>query len=234
MNRILPAFAVLLLAASPALANERSYSVTDFEKIQVEGPYEVVLATGRSSTARATGSQQALDRVTVEVESGTLRIHANRSAWGGYPGQAASGTARIFVTTQKLRSAILQGAGTLAIDRARGLRLDLSLAGNGRLSVAAVEADTLNVSLLGSGRVTLAGSAKQMRATVQGNADLDAAGLKVDDASLTTDSAGSVAFRAVRTAKVKALGSGTVVIAGAVACTVEATGSGTVSCGGQR
>jgi hypothetical protein len=232
MNRIALALAACLVAA-PAAAAERSYAVTDFDRIQVDGPYEVVLTTGRSSSAHASGTQQALDAVTVEVESGTLRVHANRSAWGGYPGQTP-GTARIFLATRDLRSAVVRGSGSLAIDRARGLRVDLSLAGNGRLSVAAVEADNLNLGLLGAGRISLAGTAKQMRATIQGNGDLDAAGLKVEDAQLATDTSGSIAFQATRTANVKALGAGEVVVTGPAACTVEATGSGPVHCGRSR
>jgi hypothetical protein len=232
MTRFAPAFAFCLLAA-PAAAAERSYAVTDFDRIQVDGPYEVVLTTGRSSSARASGTLQALDSVTVEVEGGTLRVHANRSAWGGYPGQIP-GTAKIFVATRDLRSAVVRGSGSLAIDRARGLRVDLSLAGNGRLSVAAVDADNLNLGLLGAGRISLAGSAKQMRATIQGNGDLDAQGLKVDDAQLATDTSGSIAFQAIRTAKVKSLGAGEVTVTGPAACTVEATGSGPVRCGRGR
>ncbi|HMC91878.1 MAG TPA: DUF2807 domain-containing protein, partial [Allosphingosinicella sp.] len=61
-------FALLLTAAAPAAAAERSYPVTDFDRIQVEGPYEVTLVTGGASTARGSGSQAALERVTVEVQ----------------------------------------------------------------------------------------------------------------------------------------------------------------------
>jgi hypothetical protein len=91
MNRIIPPLLVALaaLAAAPAAAAERTYSVTDFDRIQVEGPFEVVLATGLSSKVRASGSTEALDRLSIGVEGGTLRIRVNRSAWGGAPGAAA-------------------------------------------------------------------------------------------------------------------------------------------------
>src|SRR3954465_1955251 len=90
-------FALLLTAAAPAAAAERNYPVTDFDRIQVEGPYEVTLVTGGASAARGIGSDAALEGVTVEVQSGLLRIHPNRSAWGGYPGDKA-GPVKIAVS----------------------------------------------------------------------------------------------------------------------------------------
>lgn len=229
MFRAFPA-TVLLAAAAPAAAAERSYSITDFDRVQVEGPYEVTLATGRSSSARASGSPEALDRVTVEVQGRTLRIRANRSAWGGTAGGPV-GPVRIEVTTRDLASAAVVGSGTLAIDRARGLRLDLSVSGSGRLSVGKIEADNLVVGLLGSGRISAAGSAKQLKATIQGTGDLDAPELRADDARVQADTSGTVTVTAGRTADVKATGPGDVTIAGTPSCTVKATGSGRVACG---
>ena len=232
MTRILP-LALLALAAAPAGAAERSYSVTDFDRVQVDGPYQVTLTSGLASGARAEGSPGALERLSVEVLGSTLRVRANRSAWGGYPGEGV-GPARIVLTTRDLRAASVVGSGSLQVDRARGLRVDLSVNGSGRLSVTRVEADNLVVGLLGGGRITLAGRAKQLKATIQGSGDLAAAELSTDDAQILSDTAGSVAVGAARTAKVTATGPGDVEIIGAPSCTVEAKGSGRILCGPGR
>lgn len=227
---LLAAFLLFGLAPAAAAAAERTYSVTDFDRVQVDGPYEVVLTTGGASGARATGSPRALDAVTVEVSGSTLRIHPNRSAWGGYPGEPVE-TASIRLTTRELKAATLLGAGSLAIDRAGGLRTDLSLAGSGRLSVGAVQADQLVVALLGAGRISLAGSARQLRASVQGSGDLDAAALKVEDAQVDAQTSGTIAFEARRAVTLTANGPGDVAITGNAACTVKAAGSGRIRCG---
>lgn len=229
MTRIVSAL-LILLAAAPAAAAERRYPVTDFDRIQVEGPYKVSLRTGLSSGATATGSALALDRVSVEVQGRTLRIRPNRSAWGGYPGEAA-GPVTIRATTRTLAHVRVGGSGSLDIDRVEGLRLDLAVVGTSHLAVASVDADNLLVGLVGSGRITLAGKAKQLRGAFQGSGDFDGRGLSADDAQITADTAGSVAVRAVRTAKVNARGLGDVEILGSPACTVEALGAGTVTCG---
>jgi hypothetical protein len=233
MTRILPLALLALAAAVPAGAAERTYSITDFDRVQVDGPYRVTLATGRSSAARAEGSTEALDHVAIDVQGGTLRVRRNRSAWGGYPAEGV-GPVTVALTTRDLRNAAVVGSGSLDIDRARGLRVDLSVSGSGRLTVADVQSDNLIVGLLGGGRITLAGRTKQLRAIVQGSGDLAARGLSADDAQIGSDTAGNLAVAVVKTAKVTSTGSGDVEIIGSPACRVEAKGSGQVVCGQGR
>ncbi|HYI47711.1 MAG TPA: head GIN domain-containing protein [Allosphingosinicella sp.] len=233
MIRTLPFALLAFAAAAPAGAAERTYSVTDFDRVEVDGPYRVALTTGRSSSARAEGSAEALDHISVDVQGTTLRVRRNRSAWGGYPG-GGIGPVTITLTSRDLRNAAVVGSGSLDIDRARGLRVDLSVSGSGRLTVAAVEADSLMIGLLGGGRIDVAGRAKQLKATVQGSGDLAAAGLSADDAQIASDTAGRVAVAVVRSAKIVATGPGDVEILGSPSCTVQAKGSGQVICGGAR
>lgn len=233
MTRILPLALLALAAAAPGAAAERNYSVTDFDRVQVDGPYQVTVTTGAASSARAEGSSQALERISVEVLGSTLRVRANRSGWGGYPGER-TGPVRIAVTTRELRAAMVVGSGSLDVDRTRGLRVDLSVNGAGRLAVAGVEADNLVVGLLGGGRITLAGRAKQLKATIQGSGDLAAAGLSADDAQIAADTAGSVTVAVARTVKLSATGPGDVEILGNPSCTLEGQGTGNVVCGKVR
>lgn len=234
MTRILPlALLVFAAAADPAAAAERDYAVTDFDRVQVEGPYQVTLLTGLNSGARAEGSAEALDRIAVDVQGKTLRVRRNRSAWGGYPGER-TGPVKVALTTRDLRAAAVIGSGGLDIDRAKGLRVDLSVSGSGRLAVAAVDADNLVVGLLGSGRITLAGRARQLKATIQGSGDLVAAALRAEDAQITSDTAGTVAVAVARTAKLTVNGPGDVEITGNPSCTIEAKGSGSILCGRGR
>ena len=229
MKTIIAALSVAAAFAAPAAA-ERRYSVTDFDRVVVEGPFSVRLTSGRPSAASATGTPDALEHVAVEVQGRTLRIRPNRSAWGGYPGVAASPVA-IEIATRELRSAAVNGAGSLSIDRAGGLRLDLTVEGSGRISVPQVSADTLVIGLLGSGRIQVAGTAAELRANVHGWADLDAASLRTQGAQIVTDSAGRVAVAVARQATVTASGIGEVEIVGSPACTVRGLSAAQVSCG---
>lgn len=222
-----------LLAAAPAAAAERRYTVTSFDRVQVDGPYQVRLVTGRPSAATARGSQRALDAVSVEVQGRLLKIGTDRSAWGGYPGEGA-GPVTIELSTHELRGAFVRGPGSLHVDKARAMRFDASLSGSGSLAVDAVEADRLDAALVGSGRMELGGKVKTLRAAIQGAGDLAAPGLTADDAQINAGTSGTVEVAVKRAAKVNSSGAGEVNVLGKPACTVDARGSGIVRCGMER
>lgn len=229
MTRIMLA-AIFALSAAPASAAERRYTVTDFDRIQVDGPFQVTLATGRPSSAMVSGSNAAVERVSIDVQGRTLRVRANRSAWGGYPGEGA-GPVRILLSTQALRSASLAGSGRLSIDKARTMQFDASVSGSGQIDIGAIEADRLALALLGSGKIMVGGKAKSLRAAIQGAGDLQAEGLSVEDAQIDASTSGSIAVAVRRAARVTSTGQGDMTIIGSPACTVKSTGSGLVLCG---
>jgi hypothetical protein len=230
MIRIMPAALALLAAATPAQAAERRFTVSGFEKVQVEGPFRVTVATGKGSGAVATGSAQALDRVSVQVEGRTLRIRPNRSAWGAPP-RAGEGGVSIALTTHDLSTVSVAGSGSLSVDKARAMRFDAALSGSGQIAIAGVEADRLNLQVLGAGSIKVAGKAKSLRATVTGQGALEAAGLTADDAEIAADTSGTIALGVRRAAKIAASGAGDVTIAGTPACTISGAGAGRVRCG---
>ena len=230
MNRIMLAALAAVSAAAPASAAERRFTITDFDRIQVDGPYDVTLATGRAGAATATGSNAALDRVSIEVQGRTLRIRPSSSTWGGYPGGRIE-PLKIAVATHELRGAALSGPGSIAIDKARAMRFDVAVAGSGRIGIGSVEADHLTVGLMGSARISLGGKAKELVATVQGAGDLDARQLMAEEAKVNADTAGNIAIAVRRAADVTATGQGDTTIIGNPSCNVKGLASGRVACG---
>ncbi len=229
MFRIMPAFLLLAAFAVPASAAERRYSVTDFDRVQIDGPFQVKVSTGKAPSALAAGSTGAIDRVSIEVQGRTLRVRPNRSAWGGYPGEAESALT-ILVSTHELRGASVTGSGTIDIDKAKTLRFDAAVSGSGRVGVGAVDAEAVTLGLLGAGQIAIGGKAKSLRATIQGSGDLLAEGLIVDDARLNADTSGTVDIGIRRTADITATGPGDVRVMGKPLCTVKQLGSGRVRC----
>lgn len=229
MHRTMIAFAAFA-ASYPADAADRRLTVTDFDRVQVQGPYVVTLATGQSPSAVVTGSNEAIERVSVDVQGRILRVRPNPSAWGGYPGESVGGIT-IALSTHDLRAVSVTGSGSLTVDKAGGLKFDVGASGSAKVAIGALDADALSLGLLGSGRITLAGKAKSLKATISGSGDLDAAALAVDDADLQADTSGNIGLAVRRAAKVHATGAGDVVITGKPACAVDAPGAGRVRCG---
>ena len=215
-------------AAAPAGAATRNFGVSGFDRIRVDGPFKVSLKVGVAPFAVATGSTTAVDAVAIEVNGRTLVVRGNRSSWGGYPGEA-KGPVEISIGTHELTAAWLNGAGSLAIDKAKGLSFDLSVQGAGTASIGAVAVDQLKISLSGTASASIAGSAPRLTAIVRGISTLDAPGLTTKDATIGAQGPATVRLTVTETAKVDAQGAAAVALTGNPACIVKAVGSATVN-----
>jgi hypothetical protein len=222
------AFFIAMSAASSAGAVDRTLSVTTFDKIRIDGPYKVKLTTGVSPFAKVSGSPAAIDGVSVDQQGGTLVVRGNPSTWGGYPGQGR-GPVEISVGTQTLSAVWINGPGSLAVDKIRGLSFDLSVQGSGSAAIANANVDQLKVAISGVGSVSIAGTAPKLTAIVRGTSSLDASGLAVTDATVGAEGPAQVRLTASNTAKIDARGVSTVDVAGGAACTVTTQGSAMVS-----
>jgi hypothetical protein len=220
--------AALVAIAAPADSATRNFGITGFTKIRVDGPFKVSLATGVAPFARASGSGPALDRVQVDVRGDTLVVHSSASSWGGYPG-ANPGPVEVSLGTHDLTNAWLNGAGSLVIDRVKGLSFALSVQGSGRAEIAAVQADQMIVSLVGTGSAKLSGQARRLTTLVRGISTLDAAGLAAPTATIAAEGAATIDANVTDSATVQASGPATIRLAGRPSCTLKATGSATVS-----
>lgn len=228
MRIIVPLIALLACVPTPADSATRNFGVSGFDRVRVDGPFKVRLATGVAPFAVATGSAAALDTLALEVQGRTLVVRNGRASWGGYPGEA-KGPVEISIGTHELTAAWVNGSGTLAIDKASGLSFDLSVQGSGMASIGSVAVDQLQVSILGAAQVDIAGTAPRLTATVRGVSTLDASSLRVKDATITAQGPATVKATVTGTAKVNAEGVSTVGFAGNPACTVKALGSATVT-----
>jgi len=223
---LLAIFAAVALA-SPASAATRNFGVESFTKIRVDGPFKVTLSTGVPPFARATGSTNGLDRVAVEIQGQTLVIRSQDS-WGGYPGTDL-GPVEVSVGTHDLASATLNGAGSITIDRVKGLTFALSLQGSGSGQIGDVAIDQMSVSLVGSANAKLTGHAGKLTALVRGISSLDAAALTTPNAQITADGTSTVDASVTDTARIDAWGPATIQLAGRPSCTVKTTGSTSVT-----
>ena len=226
-------FFAALAAATPACGAERTLSVTDFERLRVEGGFTVEVRAGSATTAKVIGTQQALDITSVEVQGRQLNIRRNRSGWGGYPGQVAP-AAVIRLTVPLLSNVLVIGPAKVSVDRLRGQRVAASLEGAGTLYIASITADRVDLSTLGSGTLKVSGGVGTLAAIARGGGTFDGTNLVAADAKLTSESAGDVTIAVKRAVTVTMTGSGTVTVLGKPACTVRNTGSGTVSCGSDQ
>lgn len=228
MRTFLIATAAVAGLASPAVAATRNFGITSFDKIRVEGPYRVTLATGVAPFARASGSPAAIDRVAIEVRGNTLVVHNSLDAWGGYPDKDV-GPVEISLGTHDLSAAWLNGSGVLVIDRVKGLSFGLSVQGSGGSEIGRVDVDQLSVNVGGTASAKLAGEAARMTAVLRGISSLDAANLEIKDATFGAEGAATIEANVSNAATVDASGPATIRLSGGPACTLRVSGSASVS-----
>jgi hypothetical protein len=228
MRTFLTAVLSASLVAAPATAATRNFGITGFDRIRVDGPYKVRLATGVPPSATASGSAAALDRVAIEVQGRTLIVHPSKSSWGGYPGTDV-GPVEIRIGTHELDSVWLNGSGVLAIDKVKGLSFNLSVEGSGAVWIDRADVDQLKISVAGTASATIAGKAAMTIAVVRGISSLDASGLVTKDATIGAQGAATVKAEVTNAAKVDGSGPATITLTGRPSCTLRVSGSTTVN-----
>lgn len=219
----------LLVTLAPAHAAERSYFIGDFDRIRIEGPFDVRLATRGTPAARVTGATDGLD-LHVDARVLTIRRGARDADATAKPG--APDPATIFVRTTDLHGAAVVGGGKLVIaGPLRGARVDLQVSGSGSIAAPELAADQVSATLLGTGAMTLGGRTARLRVLSTGAGSVDAGALLADEALLRLDGSGATSANARYTADIVSTGLGAVTVAGSPKCKVKAAVGAPVTCG---
>lgn len=88
------------LAAAPAFAETKTYSLADFSNVDISAGLSAKIAVGGAYSVRAEGAAEALDRLDIRVEGDTLVLaRKHQMNWGW---NKSNGKVTIYVTTPKL------------------------------------------------------------------------------------------------------------------------------------
>ena len=225
-----PLFTALFAFASTAEAastTTRNFGIRSFEKIRVEGPYQVSLKTGVAPFARAKGPHSALDRIDLEMRGKTLVVRAGPFAKS--PAAAALAPVEVELGTHDLSSAAVLGSGSLAIDKVKGLKFELGVHGAGTTDIGQVTVDQLSVNLGGNAAARLSGKSKKLTAILRGLSTLDMSGLEVSDAVFGAEGPSTIRAKVSKAVEIDGKGTASFVLAGRPSCTLKVQGSVSVS-----
>lgn len=215
-------------SAGPETA--RNFAVGNFSKVEVAGPYDVRITTGGKSAVMATGPENVLEQMVVEVDGDTLQIHPRKK--NGFTGVSFGRHSPVVVevSAQMLSGAAIAGSGDIAIDKVTGDSFEAAIAGSGSLSLGTVDLKTLTVSIGGSGGVRGQGKAAKAKYSIAGSGDIALPRVETVDLDISVAGSGDVAAHASGTAKVSIVGSGDVDVTGGAKCETRKMGSGDIRC----
>lgn len=224
MRHILLSAAALTLAATPALAEQRRFPATGFDRVAVSGSDDVTIRQGQFSVM-ADGDAAELDRLEIRVENGTLKIGRKKSMWGWN-----NKDTRITVSLPALHGLAVSGSSDVTADRGSGDNFGLSISGSGNVGLAALDTANAAISISGSGDMTAAGRCGALTVKIAGSGNAALAGLRCTNATISVAGSGNVNAHVSGQAAVSVAGSGDVVVTGGARCTKKVAGSGDVRC----
>lgn len=208
----------------------RAFSVRGFDRVSLRGSDNVVVRVGSAESVTATGPQEVLDRLKIEVVDGELRIGREKGNWSfGWSSDRQPTT--VTVTAPRLRGASVAGSGDMQVDNVIVPSFEGDIAGSGNLAIASLRADAASISIAGSGDASVRGEAKSLDISIAGSGDVAAQDLKADRAKISIAGSGDVRAYVSGEADVSIVGSGDVVLGGSPRCRTSKMGSGDVRCG---
>lgn len=207
----------------------RTYQVGAFTSLEVTGPFDVAVSTGKPVAVAAEGPEKLIEALKVEVVDGKLLIRPERKGWfGGFNWNG--GPAKVVVSVPSLDAAQITGSGDVMVDRVNGERFAGAIAGSGNLNVGQASIKQLALAISGSGSVKVAGQAQQASYSIAGSGDVDAGGLTAVNADAEIAGSGNIRARVTGQAKASIAGSGDIDISGGAQCQQSKQGSGEIRC----
>ncbi|HEV2594115.1 MAG TPA: head GIN domain-containing protein [Sphingomicrobium sp.] len=209
----------------------RNYQVGNFQEVELAGHYDVDIHTGAPVSVSATGPENVLNRLRVEVDGNKLTIGPKHSGGWFHFGWTSTRNVHVTVTVPTLSGATLAGSGVINVDKVHGGSFEGSVAGSGQLNVTNVDVQSLKLNISGSGSGKAgSGRAQSAEFDIAGSGSLDAGAVQTQQVKVSIAGSGGVRAHATSTAKVDIMGSGDVDISGGAKCTVSKAGSGNVRC----
>jgi Putative auto-transporter adhesin, head GIN domain len=210
---------------------ERKLLVGSFENIQVIGDISVVVETGKSPSAMASGDKRVLESLKLERTGTTLRVRLQEIV-NNSQGIPITAPLRVTLGTREIRDAAVVGNGQLTVSELRQQgAAKIFIAGNGSISVGRLIADQFTATIDGNGKIDLGGGTlRDGRVTIDGAGTFE--GAKVQMRKLRLEHIGN----GVSTATVEEgteiynRGSGNIEIGGKGTCFIKDAGNAAINC----
>ena len=172
----------------------KTYDFTGFDRIHIEGVYEVDIQVGPNFSIETSGSEKQMNRAKV-VKSGTqtLILGLNETGrlkrWKGH-----NNGIRAVITLPALNKIALTGVGSV--------------------EVSGIDAQVFDATLEGVGSIELAGKCGRLDANVEGVGSLEADDFECEDVNVSVEGMGSAEVYASKSVDADIEGMGSIDVEG--------------------
>ncbi len=213
--------------------------VSNFNKLKIAGPVDIQIVQGTTESLKITAPAEVIDRITVEVTGGVLKIHNKHDNWGkselSWYGDKSVWQKKhyritAYLTVNELKSISISGSGTVKFaDGIKADHLNLRLRGSGNMG-GKIDTKSLVTTISGSGKIKLSGDANNSRLKVSGSGVFAAPELVTSNSNVHVSGSGDAKINANESITAGISGSGSVNYTGAVKnISTTKSGSGNIS-----
>jgi len=206
----------------PKQNDDRSFSVVDFDRLEISEALDVTVQQGSSFSVQARGDSRNINDLEVYKNGNTLRIKFDNNRNRQY-------TTYVTITMPVIRGLDFSGAvnGRINGFTEKISRFDLSLSG-ASTSQLDVEAEEVYALLTGASNLRITGTGKKIEASVSGASQFTAFDYPVEMAKLTVTGASHAKINATTQLHVSASGASEVIYKGAPQLEADVTGASTL------
>jgi hypothetical protein len=181
-------------------------SAEKYDRIQVNGPFEVTIDETKESGLTITAPADALKDIKTEVVKGELIIDIDNAGF-------INPEMRISIANNQLKAIRISGSGDFKGDVSSSGDLILTVGGSGSIRTSA-EADLVEATVSGSGDIYATGSCRKVDANVSGSGEIDLGKMPCEDAKAVISGSGDISLNASGKVDAVISGSGDISIAG--------------------
>ncbi|HEY4650562.1 MAG TPA: DUF2807 domain-containing protein [Pontibacter sp.] len=157
--------------------HSKTYSVSDFNRISISGPFHVQIRQGSRHSVNVRGNKREINRMDVEDNGGELAISYEEKNINLFDDRDPI---LIQITVPDLRSLELGGAIKADVIGINTDELDVTLAGATKAALQ-VRARTIRADIAGASSTRFTGTASRFEVEAAGACNIDADQLRADD-----------------------------------------------------
>jgi Putative auto-transporter adhesin, head GIN domain len=228
-----PAVAAAALAAAaltgcgiqvgdPGPQTRQERDIADVTAVQLNTSGNLFVTEGESPSLTITAGEDVIDRLTSDVDGGTLELGADGTI-------GSMGEIRYELVVPRLEAVELSGSGDVGIEDVPAESLELVVDGSGDVTGGGVDVEELVVRISGSGTIDLEGRAGRQDVEISGSGDYLAADLDSSAARVNVEGSGTADVTVSDELDASVSGSGDITYGGDPSVSSDVDGSGDVS-----
>ncbi|MCB0515498.1 MAG: DUF2807 domain-containing protein [Chitinophagales bacterium] len=172
----------------------QTYPFTQFDALEIEGPFNVQIEQSEQWQVRVEGDKQAVEKISLHQNGDQLEItfEEDDSFWKNFWKNAnSSDKVWIFIQTPKLKKVTASMAGKLYFYNLQQEELSVDLSGATKSNFENIQIEQLNLDLSGASDITLKGNVHQCDIASSGASSINALNMYTHNMNLDLSGASS-------------------------------------------